>query len=54
MRVRHDRKKLKQREADERATAYGRLTPGQKLTKLDDKLGKGVGAKKQRDKLSSS
>lgn len=52
MKLRGDRKEIRQKEADERQAEYDKLTPKQKLAKLDQKLGKGVGAKKQREKLA--
>ena len=48
---RHDRKGDRVAEAKERQADYNKLTPKQKLTKLDNKLGEGVGAVKQRAKL---
>ena len=53
MKLRHDRKADRQAEAKERQEAYNKLTPKQKLDKLDKKLGEGVGAKKQRAKLNA-
>jgi len=40
-------------EATKRADAYGLLTNNQKIAKLNKKLGKGIGAKKQRARLSA-
>lgn len=37
----------------ERQVAWDSLTPTQKLVELDKRLGKGVGAKKQRAKLAT-
>lgn len=51
MKLRHDGKKIRQEEAIERQKAYDKLTDAQKIDRLDGKLGKGVGAKKQRAKL---
>ena len=51
MKLRKDRLKLRQEEATERANAYAKLTPAQKIAKLDELYGKGIGAKKQRGKL---
>ena len=44
-------KEIKRQEAQERQAEYDSLTVEQKLKRLDDKLGKGKGAKKQRAKL---
>ena len=44
--------KIKQEEADERQKAYKALTILEKIKKLDEKLGIGNGAKKQREKLA--
>jgi len=46
--ARRDRPSNKKTQAQERFDAYSELTAKQKIQKLDDKLGKGVGAKKQR------
>ena len=44
-------KKDKRKEAKARQEKYDKLTPQQRLDKLDRKLGKGVGAKKERARL---
>ena len=41
----------KQREAIVRNEAWAKLTPEQQLASLDERLGKGVGAKKQRARI---
>ena len=41
----------KQREAIERNEYWAQLTPEQQLTDLDKRLGKGIGAKKQRARI---
>ena len=41
----------KQREAIERNEAWAQLTPEQQIADLDRRLGKGVGAKKQRARI---
>jgi len=43
----------KQQEAIERNEYWAQLTPEQQLESLDSRLGKGVGAKKQRAKINS-
>ena len=43
----------KQKEAIERNNFWASLTPQQQLESLDTRLGKGVGAKKQRAKIQS-
>ncbi len=43
----------KQNQAIERQESYGKLTPQQKIDKLDAKLGKGEGARKERMKLTA-
>ena len=45
-------KEVRVEEALKRQDYYSKLTPKQKLEKLDDTLGKGVGAKRQRAKLA--
>ena len=51
MRLRKDREETRRIEAKERKQKYDKLTPSQKIELLDKKLGKGIGAKKQRAKL---
>ena len=46
------RRKTRQEEALERQEFYKALTPEEKIVRLDKKLGKGKGAKKQREKLT--
>ena len=41
----------KQKEAIERNEAWAQLTPEQQLASLDERLGKDVGAKKQRARI---
>lgn len=42
---------MKQREARERSEAYSKITPNQQLQRLDNILGKDIGAVKERAKL---
>jgi len=49
--TRESRKKERRRIADMNQEVYEALTTQQKLDRLDQWLGKGVGAKKQRAKL---
>lgn len=44
--------KFRIQEAQERQEAYDKLSIEEKVAKLDEKLGKNVGAKKQRDRLA--
>ncbi|MCK5132735.1 MAG: hypothetical protein KAR40_11355 [Candidatus Sabulitectum sp.] len=46
-------KKDRQKEAQVRQDAHNRLTPLQKINKLDSKFGIGIGAKKERAKLQA-
>ena len=48
---RPDNNELKASEAKERNEAWAKLSPAQQLESLDRRLGKGVGAAKQRAKL---
>lgn len=48
-----DRKEKKHEEAQVRNDGWASLTPQQQLDALDSRLGKGVGAVKQRAKLQS-
>jgi len=51
MKLRKDKKEQRQKEAKARQAAYNKLTPKEKIAALDMKLGKDVGAEKQRKKL---
>jgi len=53
MRKRHDRAAVKREEAEERQADYKKLTPKQRLTRFDQKYGKGKGATKERAKLAN-
>ena len=53
MRLRQDRKAVRQNEAKERKQAYAKMTDKQKIDILDRKLGVGVGAVKQRARLKT-
>ena len=44
-------KQIKETEAKERNEAWAKLTPEQQLASLDERLGKGIGAKKQRARI---
>ena len=46
------RRNQKQTEAIQRQTEYNALTTSEKLSLLDKRLGEGVGAKKEREKLA--
>ena len=46
-------KELKNKEAIERNNFWASLTPQQQLESLDTRLGKGIGAKKQRAKIQA-
>ena len=52
MRLRKDTASDRKEEAKDRQEAYAKLSKKQKIAKLDEKLGKGVGAVKQRERLS--
>jgi len=45
-------KEIRQAEAKERAAFYKKLTPEEKIKQLDKRLGKGVGAVKERKRLT--
>jgi hypothetical protein len=49
---RPDNRKRRQEEAAERNAAWAGLSAKQKITSLDKRLGKGIGAKRQRAKLA--
>lgn len=51
MRNRNDRKEKRKAENEERLEYWRSLTPKQQIQDLDRRLGKGVGAKKQRAKI---
>ena len=44
-------KQIKETEAIVRNEAWAKLTPEQQLASLEERLGKGIGAKKQRAKI---
>ena len=44
-------KQIKETEAIVRNEAWAQLTPEQQLASLDERLGKGIGAKKQRARI---
>lgn len=46
-----EKKSMRQSEATERQTTWGNMTPQQQLADLDLRLGKGVGALKQRKRI---
>ena len=46
-------KQIKETEAIVRNEAWAKLTPEQQLADLDRRLGKGIGAKKQRARIQS-
>ena len=46
-------KQIKETEAKVRNEAWAKLTPEQQLSELDRRLGKGIGAKKQRAKIQA-
>lgn len=48
---RPDNNEIKLSEANERNAAWAKLSPAQQLKALDERLGKGVGAAKQRARL---
>lgn len=47
-------KEVKRKEAETRQKIYDKLTPKEKVEKLDKKLGSGTGAKRERQKLLKS
>jgi len=49
---RPDHRKQRQVQANDRQRIYDGLTVEQKIAQLDEKLGVGVGAKKQRERLA--
>ena len=51
---RAQRKERRQEEAEERQSAGDGLNTAQQLQKLDERLGMGVGAKKQRARLMNN
>lgn len=43
---------LRRKEAAKRQSAWSKLSPAEQLKKLDERLGKGTGAKRQRERLA--
>ena len=54
MRLRTDKRYDRQEDAKDRKAEYVKLSDLEKIKKLDDKLGNGLGAKKQRKRLEKS
>ena len=52
MRLRADRRSERRSEAQKRNADWAALSPKQKLTELDQRLGKGTGATRQRKLLT--
>ena len=52
MKPRKDGKSIRQKEAVQRQEAYNKLSNVEKIALLDKKLGKDVGAKRQRNRLT--
>ena len=53
MRNRNDRKQQRRKESEVRTFAWQECTPQEQLVLLDSRLGKGVGAVKQRARLAA-
>jgi hypothetical protein len=53
MRLRADRREVRQAEAKVRQAEWSKNTPAQKLKVLDQRLGKGEGAKRERARLAA-
>ena len=53
MRARHDRKDKRREQTQERLEDWQTLSPAEQLRLLDARLGKGVGAVKQRARLAA-
>ena len=51
-RTRNDTREARRVEGDKRNAEWAALTPAEKLASLDRRLGKGVGARRQREKLA--
>jgi hypothetical protein len=50
--MKNERWEVRRQEAEERNREWEGLTPKEKVEKLDQRLGKGMGAKRQREKLA--
>jgi hypothetical protein len=50
---RTDRRKIRRQQSDERLEAWRELTLKEQLDALDGRLGKGLGAKKQRARIQA-
>lgn len=51
---RNDRKGVRRIDAEGRQAEYDKLTPAQQIAMLDARLGKGLGAKKQRARIAKA
>ncbi len=49
----HERREQRRTEAQERAEAVSKLSPTARLARLDQALGEGLGAKKERARLTA-
>jgi len=49
-----DRQGVRRIEAEERQAEYAKLTPAQQVAMLDARLGKGLGAEKQRARIAKA
>lgn len=54
MKLRKDRKVIRKQAADERAEHWNALSPAKQLSELDRRLGVGIGATRQRARLSAA
>mgnify|MGYP001594663661 CR=1 FL=1 len=50
---RPDMKEFRKKTADDNVTAWRKLSPVEQISELDKRLGKGVGASKQRARIKS-
>jgi len=51
MKLRRDRRDIRRKGAKTRQAEYNAMTPQEKIKALDERLGNGIGAKKERARL---